>query len=159
MEEKNIYQLAEKSRIYVKKKFNLINVCLSLKNWAVKNLSKNCMLQTDKVPLRSEFNVSHSSGSATLTPNQKWTKIHISHTNFQMCWKNLGIFLIKKINEVLQSEQQNSKVVYKPKTFLEKIIFEQIQIIWNWPRKKNFLEYLFQNLWKRSIGRKVIKVR
>ena len=57
------------------------------------------MLQTDKVPLRSEFDISHSSGSATLTPNQKWTKLflHISHSNFQMYRQNLGTFLIKKL--------------------------------------------------------------
>ena len=48
------------------------------------------MIQTDKVPLRFEFDISLPSGSATLTPDQKWTKIflHISHSNFQMCRKN-----------------------------------------------------------------------
>ena len=85
------------------------------------------MLQTDKVPLRSEFNVSHSSGSATLTPNQKWTNI------FKCADKNLGTFLIKKLNEVLQSEQQNSQIkgILQTLQFLEKIVFEQIHIIYN----------------------------
>ena len=93
------------------------------------------MLQTNKVPLRSEFNVSHTSGSATLTPNEKWTKIflHISHSNFQMSRQNLGTFLIKKLNEVLQSEQQNSQIkgILQTLQFLEKIVFEQIHIIYN----------------------------
>ena len=40
------------------------------------------MIQTDKVPLRFEFDISLPSGSATLTPDQKWTKtfLHISYS-------------------------------------------------------------------------------
>ena len=55
----------------------------------------------------------------------------MSHSNFQMSRQNLGTFLIKKLNEVLQSEQQNSQIkgILQTLKFLEKIIFEQIQII------------------------------
>ena len=57
--------------------------------------------------------------------------IGISHSNSQMCRQNLRNFLIKKSIEVLQSKHQNSQVkgILQTLKFLEKIIFEQIQVI------------------------------
>ena len=81
------------------------------------------MLQTDKAPLRSEFSVLHSSGSANFS-----SYLSLKFSNEP---PNLATFLIKKLNEVLQSEAQNSQIkgILQTLKFLEKIIFEQIQII------------------------------